>query len=118
VDVLSNEETKVLPFRFHSSDPQFDALQKHVNFWCNLDEFLAPEIKLWIADELNECDEGSPWVRTVTNETFKKHFRHDFPESVIFHFQEEVEKEGAEPVSVSIRVAEVQNCRAEKVVLA
>ena len=52
------------------------------------------------------------------DEALKENFGHDFAEAVILMLSEQVEEQGAEPMGVSVRIAEVEDDRAEQMVLA
>ena len=36
-------------------------------------EFMVPELKLWVFDKLNECDEQAPRVWAIHNQALQQH---------------------------------------------
>lgn len=43
------------------------------NLWCTMNEIVIPKLVTWIFDDLNECDEQTPRMRAIHNQTFKQH---------------------------------------------
>jgi hypothetical protein len=42
------------------------------NFWCTMYKLMIPEFVSWILDKLNECNEKTPRMRPVYNQSFKQ----------------------------------------------
>lgn len=40
------------------------------NFWCTMNKVMIPEFIRWILNELNKCNQQSPWMWTINNQTF------------------------------------------------
>jgi hypothetical protein len=53
----------------------------------------------------------------VNDKSLQQDFGRDFSEAIVLHLQEEMEKQGTEPMGVSIRVPEMQHDRSEKIIL-
>lgn len=43
------------------------------NLWGTVHEVMVPELKEWVFDEFDECDEQPPRVWTVHNEPLQQH---------------------------------------------
>ena len=93
-------------------------LKEEGNLGCDTDELLTPELVLDIAKQLNERNQRSPRVRAVDEEALKEDLGHHLSEAIHIDFKEEVEHQRAEPMGVSIGVAEMEHHRAQEVVLA
>jgi hypothetical protein len=74
-----------------SSQMVSNALQKHSDFRGDADEWFAPEVVFRVSKELDEGDEGSPRVRAMDDEAFQENLGHDFSETIVLDFEEEVE---------------------------
>lgn len=97
------------PSCFVSSKVAANALEKHSDLRGDANELLAPEVVLGIAQKLDESHKSSPRMRAMDNEAFQKHLRQDLAEAVFLVLSKEVKEQGAEPMSVSVRVAEVKD---------
>lgn len=92
-------------------------MQEHVDLWGDVNEIFAPEIVFWIAQQFDERDDRTPWVRAVNEETLQENPGHDLAETVVVDLQEQMHEEAAEPVSMRVGVAKVKHDSAEHMVL-
>ena len=78
---------------------------------------MVPEVILRVTEKFDERDQGSPRMRTVNQEALQEDLSHDLPEPVNLDLLEKVQHKGAEPVRVSIRIAEMQHHGAQEMML-
>jgi hypothetical protein len=45
--------------------------EKKCDFGGNVDEIFFPKVVLWVSEQLNEGDKGTPGMRTVDDEAFQ-----------------------------------------------
>jgi hypothetical protein len=70
-----------------------------------------------IPEEFNEGHKGTPWMRSVDDETLQENLGDDFLEPFIIDLMEGVKDKAAEPVGVCVGVTEMQEHGAEEMVL-
>jgi hypothetical protein len=88
------------------------------DLWSNAHEFLTPKVKFWVTEKLDECDKSAPGVRSMNDKLFEQNLGHYFSEYVILDLNEEMMKEGNEPVRMGVRVAKIHYDRGKKMMLA
>lgn len=42
------------------------------DFWSASHEFMIPKFIRWILNQLNECDQQTPWMRSIDNQPFEQ----------------------------------------------
>lgn len=83
---------------------------KHcVNFWIGACELVREKVTLGVADELNEGHYHSPWMRTMTEHSFKKYLRHYFLERLLFDRGKEMKQQSAKPESMVTRESKIEH---------
>lgn len=49
----------------------FDEKYILFDFWCTMNEIMVPKLVDWILDEFNECNQQTPWMWTIDNQTLQ-----------------------------------------------
>jgi len=57
-----------------------------------VNELLVPEIVFVVAEQLNESDQSTPWMRTMDDEALQENSCHYFTEAIVLYFGKEVQK--------------------------
>jgi len=66
-----------------------------------------PELELRVLDEFNECDEKSPWMRSVDNEPLQQHTRDLLLDRLRVRLRKQVQQSAAEIVRVTVWIAQL-----------
>lgn len=80
IQLSSSMSDIALFLRAHSARP-CHTFKKSFNLWSYFGKGVAQEVKSWILDEFNECDQQTPWMGSVYNQTFQQD-----PCDLLLHF--------------------------------
>lgn len=82
-------------------------LKQFFDFWSTVHEIVIPEFVVVVFDELNECDEKTPWMRTVHDESFQEHSSYLLLDCFGVGFSKQVQQGAAEVMRVAVGVTEL-----------
>ena len=83
----------------------------------NTDGLFAPEFIFLVPEKFNDCNQCSPWMGTVDDETLQENVGHHLMKVIVLDLDEMVEQEGGEPVGMCVGISQVEHHGAQTMVL-
>ena len=84
-----------------------DRLEEIFNFWRATNKVVIPKLELGIFDQLDECDEQTPRMRTVDDEALQENARDLLLNGLQVGFGEEIQQSAREVMRVRVGITQL-----------
>ena len=84
-----------------------DRLEEIFNFWRATNKVVIPKLELGIFDQLDECDEQTPRMRTVDDEALQENARDLLLNGLQVGFGEEIQQSAREIMRVRVGITQL-----------